>query len=320
EAGQPSLKQQVQTELAKQGTEVGEVKGRDAYVKVDANGHKHDTTADDPDKLAPWRAIVTGITSGVGMGYEMYKHRRAPETPSTADASTTHQGSYGDRQVDTLIQKIKGPDQNFDPLTAAADSFRGRGRALENVAHGQVPGWEAIKTGADITLTMAEFAGTGNVRDLSKGKLAQAAAQDAINNFGVTVEGIKEVAKAGATAATVTDGKINDLQGALADATGRAVDTAVVGVSTGLGVATVLDGAAAIAPHPVAKAGLKGASMLWKIAGAVHLGEQISDISEKRNEIISNELGKEAMEQIRQSNEVKRGQITDALKRDGWMK
>ncbi|KVC83594.1 hypothetical protein WL13_18110 [Burkholderia ubonensis] len=70
----------------------------------------------------------------------------------------------------------------------------------------------------------------------------------------------------------------------------------------------------------MAKAGLKGASMLWKIAGAVHLGEQISDISEKRNEIISNELGKEAMEQIRQSNEVKRGQITDALKRDGWMK
>ncbi|WP_157658834.1 hypothetical protein, partial [Burkholderia ubonensis] len=31
--------------------EVGEVKGRDAYVKVDANGHKHDTTAGDPDGL-----------------------------------------------------------------------------------------------------------------------------------------------------------------------------------------------------------------------------------------------------------------------------
>ncbi|WP_232434885.1 hypothetical protein, partial [Burkholderia ubonensis] len=36
-----------------QGTEVGEVKGRDTYVKVDANGNKHDTTAEDPKALPP---------------------------------------------------------------------------------------------------------------------------------------------------------------------------------------------------------------------------------------------------------------------------
>ncbi|WP_175743786.1 C80 family cysteine peptidase, partial [Burkholderia ambifaria] len=48
---QPSLKQQVQAELAKQGAEVGEVKGRDTYVNVDAEGHKHDTTVDDFDSL-----------------------------------------------------------------------------------------------------------------------------------------------------------------------------------------------------------------------------------------------------------------------------
>ncbi|WP_175743671.1 C80 family cysteine peptidase, partial [Burkholderia ambifaria] len=51
EAGQPSLKQQVQAELAKQGTDVGEVKGRQDYVKVDHDGHKHDTIKVDPDKL-----------------------------------------------------------------------------------------------------------------------------------------------------------------------------------------------------------------------------------------------------------------------------
>ncbi|MDR6504231.1 hypothetical protein J2785_007429 [Burkholderia ambifaria] len=51
EAGQPSLKQQVQEELAKQGTDVGEVKGRQDYVKVDHDGHKHDTIKVDPDKL-----------------------------------------------------------------------------------------------------------------------------------------------------------------------------------------------------------------------------------------------------------------------------
>ncbi|KWN83552.1 hypothetical protein WM25_03990 [Burkholderia ubonensis] len=48
---QPSLKQQVQAELAKQGAEVGEVTGRNTYVKVDAEGHKHDTTENDLDAL-----------------------------------------------------------------------------------------------------------------------------------------------------------------------------------------------------------------------------------------------------------------------------
>ncbi|OJB02805.1 hypothetical protein BGV48_18645 [Burkholderia ubonensis] len=48
---QPSLKQQVQAELAKQGTEVGEVKGRDDYVKVDVEGRKLNTIGDDPEKL-----------------------------------------------------------------------------------------------------------------------------------------------------------------------------------------------------------------------------------------------------------------------------
>ncbi|OXJ21383.1 hypothetical protein CFB82_41550 [Burkholderia sp. HI2714] len=48
---QPSLKQQVQAALAKQGTEVGEVKGRDDYVKVEQNGNKNDTHATDPEAL-----------------------------------------------------------------------------------------------------------------------------------------------------------------------------------------------------------------------------------------------------------------------------
>ncbi|KVN32300.1 hypothetical protein WJ64_11395 [Burkholderia ubonensis] len=50
-AGQPSLKQQVQTELVKQGTDVRAVKGRDTYVKVDADGRKVEATASDPNAL-----------------------------------------------------------------------------------------------------------------------------------------------------------------------------------------------------------------------------------------------------------------------------
>ncbi|OXJ36646.1 hypothetical protein CFB82_11685 [Burkholderia sp. HI2714] len=48
---QPSLKQQVQEALAKQDTEVGEVKGREKYVKVDQDGRKSDTDDNDPQAL-----------------------------------------------------------------------------------------------------------------------------------------------------------------------------------------------------------------------------------------------------------------------------
>ncbi|KVD67757.1 hypothetical protein WI86_19760, partial [Burkholderia ubonensis] len=48
---QPSLRGQVQTELTRQGTEVGEVKGRDTYVKVDPDGRKVVTTASDRNAL-----------------------------------------------------------------------------------------------------------------------------------------------------------------------------------------------------------------------------------------------------------------------------
>ncbi|WP_157652126.1 C80 family cysteine peptidase [Burkholderia ubonensis] len=51
EAGQPSLTTRVQTELAKQGTGVGELTGRNTYVKVDREGHKQDATVDDLDAL-----------------------------------------------------------------------------------------------------------------------------------------------------------------------------------------------------------------------------------------------------------------------------
>ncbi|OXJ21415.1 hypothetical protein CFB82_41405 [Burkholderia sp. HI2714] len=58
---QPSLKQQVQAELAKQGTEVGEVKGRDDYVKVDAGGSKAATTVSNSDALPKTRGQASNL-------------------------------------------------------------------------------------------------------------------------------------------------------------------------------------------------------------------------------------------------------------------
>ncbi|MDR6504318.1 hypothetical protein J2785_007525 [Burkholderia ambifaria] len=54
------MKQQVQAELATQGTAAGGVKGYDADVKVDSKGRKHTTSPDDINRLGPnfFRRIV----------------------------------------------------------------------------------------------------------------------------------------------------------------------------------------------------------------------------------------------------------------------
>ncbi|WP_232447059.1 C80 family cysteine peptidase, partial [Burkholderia ubonensis] len=65
DAGQPSLTAQVQTELAKQDTDVGKVTGRNTYVKVDQEGHKFDATMDDTDHLAPKRPRPVEISEEI---------------------------------------------------------------------------------------------------------------------------------------------------------------------------------------------------------------------------------------------------------------
>ncbi|KVO82818.1 hypothetical protein WJ82_18600 [Burkholderia ubonensis] len=76
DAGQPSLTERVQNELAKQGTGVGELTGRATYVKVDADGRKRDTTAEDrgalpsdAEKLGPKRpSLVESGATGAKEG------------------------------------------------------------------------------------------------------------------------------------------------------------------------------------------------------------------------------------------------------------
>ncbi|WP_232482367.1 C80 family cysteine peptidase, partial [Burkholderia ubonensis] len=93
---QPSLKQQVQTELAKHGTEVGEVTGRNTYVKVDPDGHKHDTAANDsgalplpPDELKLNDGNIKIIT--LEKGQKLYK-------ASKFDSFDIDKAAIGDRQ------------------------------------------------------------------------------------------------------------------------------------------------------------------------------------------------------------------------------
>ncbi|MDR6504293.1 hypothetical protein J2785_007498, partial [Burkholderia ambifaria] len=71
EAGQ-SLTAQVEAELAKQGTAVGQVKGRDTYVKVDQEGSKQDADTNDQQALPKRR-----------LGYEERSAKIAAGTKET---------------------------------------------------------------------------------------------------------------------------------------------------------------------------------------------------------------------------------------------
>ncbi|WP_244110179.1 C80 family cysteine peptidase, partial [Burkholderia ambifaria] len=67
EAGQPSLKQRVRTDLAQQGIEVGEVKGYDSNIKIDLEGRKQAAGTNDINQLGPRNGgIVRKIKSLFG--------------------------------------------------------------------------------------------------------------------------------------------------------------------------------------------------------------------------------------------------------------
>ncbi|OXJ21494.1 hypothetical protein CFB82_41185 [Burkholderia sp. HI2714] len=94
---QPSLTRQVQAELAKQGTEVGEVKGRDTYVKVDAEGHKIDTDDNNPDSL-----------SKLGKLWDQFKGKFKKATPQTDSIQPM------DVELAKYIEKKKNEEGNLD--------------------------------------------------------------------------------------------------------------------------------------------------------------------------------------------------------------
>ncbi|RKP46819.1 C80 family cysteine peptidase [Trinickia fusca] len=266
-----------------------------------------------------FRAAIKGAAAAAAMGYELNKHRQQQTPPPTTLPlpRPVTAPSYGDRRAEEMRQKVKAKTDAFDPLAVAAGSFTGRGEAIQHVAQGQVPGMQSIQKGLDTATTLAEFSATGDVGELDKGKLAKAAATDAINNASFSLEGLTKAAKGTAAIMTVSDDKAKELQDTVAGLGEQMKDTAITSLSVGAGVGAALDGAAAAIPHPAAKIALKTASTVWKVAGAVHTAEEIGKIGEKQQDLISNELGKEAMAQIKQSNTSKRGPIMEAIMKSG---
>ncbi|WP_256252959.1 C80 family cysteine peptidase, partial [Burkholderia ubonensis] len=110
DAGQPSLTERVQNELAKQGTGVGELTGRATYVKVDREGHKQDTTAKDSENLGRFDFVKKAINSIVR------GNKVSPDRPMDAQLA-----EYID------VKKINGElpsSEDIDALARATETIR----------------------------------------------------------------------------------------------------------------------------------------------------------------------------------------------------
>ncbi|WP_080495244.1 gamma-glutamyl-gamma-aminobutyrate hydrolase family protein, partial [Burkholderia ubonensis] len=125
-------KQQVQTELAKQGTEVGEVNGRQGYVKVGPDGRKVVTTANDPEALPAQERghdeihTVSGPTIGVS-----YRPDAFGTAHGSHDLKSLNQYSEGKPPGEALIPKtlphaladLEFPEKPKDPSASKKREF-----------------------------------------------------------------------------------------------------------------------------------------------------------------------------------------------------
>uniref|UniRef100_UPI0036DF63F2 RHS repeat domain-containing protein n=1 Tax=Photorhabdus sp. RM322S TaxID=3342825 RepID=UPI0036DF63F2 len=265
-----------------------------------------------------FKTVATGALGVGGVAYELYKHRNQQAERPQISSPTSE--SYGDQQISKITQKASTLKANYDPIKQMAHNITGRKEAAEHLAHGQVPGVQAIKEGASLVATAGEFAAAGNVGELNKTELTKAAGTDAINNFSLTFAGIKKVFKAGTATATVTPEKLEELQKASDDLKEVATDTLITGASLGATVGATLDTAAAIAPHPAAKIALKGLSLAWKVTGVVHTAEELGELAEKHKDLVSNELGQELKREITEANQIRKGTILSKVREHGLIR
>ena len=262
------------------------------------------------------RAIAKGAFGVGGIAYEAHKHSQKHDINSEKgnEIKNVERKSYGDREADKVIHRINERKDNFDVSKKIEGNIRGRVEAVGHLAQGNVPGKEALKKGADVLVTVGEFAATGDVKQADKTALAKAAAKDAYNNMSLGFETVKKASKGAAVVATMSPEKTEELAVVANQFKEEIKDEVITGVSTGMAVGAMLEGAAAAVPHPVAKGTLKGLSLLWSIGGAVNMAEKIGEAAKKHEEAISSEFGHEAFQQVKNINNIKRGEIIEKYK------
>lgn len=129
-----------------------------------------------------------------------------------------------------------------------------------------------------------------------------------------TVQTAKKVVQSTAELATLSNTKTEQLQNSVNDLEELAQDKLITGLSFGGTVKAGLDGAAAIVPHPVAKAGLKILSAAWTVTGVVHGAEELGEIAKTHRDLLASKTGENLMGQMKTINASNRGGITDQVR------
>ena len=265
------------------------------------------------------RIVVKGGIGAAGIGYEAYKHKdrqsQAPAQPG--DASTS--GSMGDRRADQVIGKIQRMKDEFSPGQQILNSAKGRAQTADHLAHGQLPGANAVLKGAESVATVVEFSQTGDLSQINKAPLANAVATDAVNGVAhsikATIKNTQKAVKGAAEVATLSDTKAAEVDASLGDLKEVAQDKLITNVSLGATVKAGLDGAAAVVPHPVAKVGLRILSAAWTVTGVVHGAEELGEIVKTHEDLLVSKTGENLMGQMKTVNASNRGVIMDRVKK-----
>jgi len=261
------------------------------------------------------RAAVKGAVGGGAVAYEAYKYHKdqqpvasaPPVVPKTAT-------SLGDKRAESFNAKVQEKKDNYSPLRQIANSVTGRFKAVDHVAHGQVPGAQAVVTGAKTVGSLAEFSQTGDVNQLEKTPLAAAAAKDVAHSAKQSVVAAVKAGKTVVQAATLSDGGIQEIGAATQDYKDLLEDKAVTAVGFSATVSAGLEAAGTLIPHPVGKLAVKVAAKVWTAAGAVYTAEELGKLADEHKELTSNHTGQNLMEQVQRINSQNRGSIMSRVK------
>ncbi|MEI9539860.1 RHS repeat domain-containing protein [Enterobacter cancerogenus] len=252
-----------------------------------------------------WKAVTSAAIGGATLGYEHYKHSQATK----AEPSQTSSSTFGNDKIHALNKKVAEKQNDFSVIDKVKNNLSGRGKVITDfLTKGELPANDSIMNQKENLSTLVEFSQTGSIEDLNKTKLAKEFASDVSSNIPTR---IYQAVKGLRVATSVTPEGVKELKEAADTMKENVKDTIAVGVSVGvIGNAALTLAKVAI---PGAAIPLTAAQVAWAASSAGKVVNQVNE--EVKNHIenspITHEARTEALKQMREANQLKRGELLD---------
>ncbi|MFP2693909.1 RHS repeat-associated core domain-containing protein [Enterobacter ludwigii] len=252
-----------------------------------------------------WKAVTSVAIGGATLGYEQYKHSQARKTEPSQTSSST----FGNDKIHALNKKAAEKQNDFSVIDKVKNNLSGRGKVITDfLTKGELPANDSIMNQKENLSTLVEFSQTGSIEDLNKTKLAKEFASDVSSNIPTR---IYQAVKGLRVATSVTPEGVKELKEAADTMKENVKDTIAVGVSVGvIGNAALTLAKVAI---PGAAIPLTAAQVAWAASSAGKVVNQVNEEVKTHIEKspISHEARTEALKQMREANQLKRGVLLD---------